>query len=206
MYSVNILLEISNIFHKHICVQIFVSQKITLLAREGMPYTTIRIWIYQCNPPIRWCTPTGLQYSTIEQKATNWQMFSISSHFIFSSFGSHFVRIFPSYYCAVLWSFVIPQRLLGGHQRPGETWRLHFQTDFHSEDWGSSVLRNVGNHLSFGAVPLKNIMDCHSLRSTSLQHSISSFPLNFIPTFYEKTSPTQDEIFFSNSVHKCPCE
>jgi len=41
--------------------QICVSQKITLSAREGMPYTTIRIWMFQCSPPIRWCTPTGLQ-------------------------------------------------------------------------------------------------------------------------------------------------
>jgi len=31
----------------------------------------------------------------------------ISSHIIFSSFGSDLIRIFPSYYCTVLWSFTL---------------------------------------------------------------------------------------------------
>jgi len=99
--------------------------------------------------------------------------------------------------------FVIPQRLLGGHQRSGETRRLHFQTDFHPEEGGKSVLRNFGNHSSFGLVPLKNSMDCQSLRITSFQQSISSLHLNFISTHYPDTRWRNS---FRNSVYKIPCE
>ena len=43
-----------------------------------------------------------------------------------------------------------------------------------------------------GLSNIKNSMDCHSLRTTNLQHSISSFPVNSISTYYEHTTPTQD--------------
>jgi len=103
-------------------------------------------------------------------------------------------------YCIVVFYIVIPQRLLGGHHRSGEIRRLHFQTDFHPEDGGSSVLRNFGNHLSIGLVPWRTVWTVKAL-GLRVFSTESPRSLNFISTYHPDTIWRN---IFSNSVHKSP--
>ena len=135
--------------------------------------------------------------------------------YLFTYYNILFVwkRFCKNYFLHIaVFYLVTPWRLLCGHLRSGETWRLHFQADFHPDAGGSSVLRNICNHLSCGAVALKNrVWTVTALRTANLQHSISPFPLNFISAYYKHTTPTQvDEILLitphvnvrvNNNVH-----
>lgn len=57
-------------------------------------------------------------------------------------------------------------------------------------------MRNVGNHISYGAVDIRNrigLWTFTNVRTTKLQQSISFFPTNFMCAYYDHTSPTQDD-------------
>jgi hypothetical protein len=169
-----------------------VSKSVSLKNYPPRQEKTIRIWICQWNPPKWWCTPTGLQYSTIEQKTTNWQIFCISSHIrLFLSFGSDFVRIFPSY-CGLLLGDNLENVGLAQEIRRNKT--SVFSGWIPPWSWSQQCSPKSRKPLIIWCrSPEEHSMDCHSLRTMSLQHIISSFLVNSISACYEHTTPTQDD-------------